>query len=262
VSRTLGAEWLKLRTIRSTAWALLSLAGASLLFTALQCWGSTTEGGSPGHPGDNDIVLDSLSGLWFGQIAVAVLAVLAITSEYTTRMIRTTLAAEPRRARVLTAKAGIVVAIVLLAGLATSAACFVIGQRLLREGGFTYENGYPAATLTDGEASRAVIGGGVYLALLAVVSLGIGAILRHTAGALTLVLAVILGPLIAFQFLPERIGEWFERLSLVGAGIAMQQTVDRADAIPLEPREGLAIVAGYAVFAFALALWSIRARDA
>ena len=72
---------------------------------------------------------------------------------------------------------------------------------------------------------------------------------------------VILGPLIAFQFLPKRVGEWFERLSLIGGGIAMQQTVDRSDAIPFEPREGLAVVAGYAAFAFALALWSIRARD-
>lgn len=262
MSRALGAEWLKLRSIRSTTWALLTLAGASLLLTALTCGGSTTEGGSPGHPGDNDIILDSLSGLWFGQIAAAVFAVLAITSEYSTGMIRTTLAAEPRRGLVLTAKTVIVGIGVLLAGLATSAACFLVGQWLLRGGGFTYENGYPAATLTDGDAQRAVIGSGVYLALLAVVSLGIGAIVRHTAGAITLVLAIVLGPVIAFNLLPANIGEWFERLSLMGAGIAVGQTVERADAIPLEPWEGLAIVAGYAATAFALALWTMRARDA
>ena len=189
-------------------------------------------------------------------------AVLAITSEYSTRMIRTTLAAEPRRGLVLTAKTGVVVAIVLLAGLATSAACFVVGQWLLRGGGFAYENGYPAATLTDGDALRAVVGSGLYLALLAVVSLGIGAIVRHTAGAITLVLAVVLGPVIAFNFLPAGIGEWFERLSLMGAGIAVSQTVERADSIPLDPWEGLGVVAAYAASAFALALWAIRARDA
>jgi ABC-2 type transport system permease protein len=258
----LAVEWLKLRTVRSTAWSLLSLVGFSLLFTALTCFGSTTEGGSPGHPGDNDIVLDSLSGLWFGQIAAAVLAVLAITSEYSTRMIRTTLAAEPRRGLVLTAKTVVVGVGVLLAGLATSAACFQVGQWGLRQGGFTYENGYPAATLTDPEPLRAVIGAGVYLALMAVVALAIGTIVRHTAGAITLVLAIVLGPVIAFNFLPAGIGEWFERLSLMGAGIAMSQTVERADAIPLDPWEGLAIVAAYAASAFALALWLIARRDA
>jgi ABC-2 type transport system permease protein len=262
VTRALGVEWLKLRTVRSTTWSLLSLAGFSVLFTALTCFGSTTQGGSPGRPGDNDIVLDSLSGLWFGQIAAAALAVLAITSEYSTRMIRTTLAALPRRGQVLTAKTLVVGVAVLAAGLATSAACFQVGQWGLRGGGFTYENGYPAATLTDAEPLRAVVGAGVYLTLLAVVAVGIGAIVRHTAGAITLVLAVVLGPVIAFNFLPERIGEWFERLSLMGAGIAMSQTVERSDSIPLEPWEGLAVVAAYAAATFALALWAIRARDA
>jgi ABC-2 type transport system permease protein len=107
-----------------------------------------------------------------------------------------------------------------------------------------------------------VAGAGVYLGLLAVVAVGIGAIVRHTAGAITLVLAIILGPVIALNFLPENIAEWFERLSLMGAGIAMSQTVERSDSIPLEPWQGLAIVAAYAAAAFTLALWAIRARDA
>ena len=64
--------------MRSTTWSLLLLAGVSILFTAILTGGSSTEGGSPGHGGDNDIVLDSLAGIWFGQIAAAVLAVLAI----------------------------------------------------------------------------------------------------------------------------------------------------------------------------------------
>ena len=78
------AEWIKLRTIRSTAWAVLAFASVSVLFSVLACWESETMGGGPGRPGDNDIVLDSLSGIWFGQVALAVLAILAITSEYTT----------------------------------------------------------------------------------------------------------------------------------------------------------------------------------
>jgi ABC-2 type transport system permease protein len=262
MSNALRAEWIKLRTVRSTAWSLLLLLGVSLLFSALSTSESETSGGSPGSPGDNDVVLDSLSGLIFGQIAAAVLAVLVITSEYSTRMIRTTLAAEPRRRLVLLAKAMLVGAVVLLAGLATSAACFLIGQWILRGNGFTYENGYPAVTLTDSEPLRAVAGAGTYLALLAVFSLGVGAIVRHTAGAITLVLALVLGPIIAIGFLPEHVAEWFEKFSLMGAGVATMQTVERSDAIPLDPLPALGIVMAYAAAALLLALWSIRARDA
>jgi ABC-2 type transport system permease protein len=262
MSAALGAEWIKLRTIRSTAWALLAFASVSVLFSVLACWESETMGGGPGRPGDNDIVLDSLSGIWFGQVALAVLAILAITSEHTHRMIRTTFAAEPRRPAVLAAKTAVVTAVVLIAGLITSAACFVLGQWILRGNGFTYENGYPASTLTDGYALRAVVASGVYLALLAVFSLGLGTILRHTAGAITLVLALLLGPVIAISFLPESVAEWFEKFSLMGAGIAGQQTVVRDDSIPLGPWEGLGVVAAYAAVALVVALWAIRARDA
>ena len=262
MSAALGAEWIKLRTIRSTVWALLAFASVSVLFSALACWESETMGGGPGRPGDNDIVLDSLSGIWFGQVALAVFAVLAITSEYTHRMIRTTFAAEPRRRAVLAAKTAVVTTVVLLAGLITSAACFVLGQRILRGNGFTYENGYPASTLTDGYALRAVVASGLYLALLAVFSLGLGTIVRHTAGAITLVLALLLGPVIAISFLPESVAEWFEKFSLMGAGIAGQQTVVRDDSIPLGPWEGLGVVAAYAAAALVVALYVIRMRDA
>lgn len=258
----LRAEWIKLRTVRSTMWSLLTLAGVSVLFTAIACWESETVGGSPGRPGDNDIVLDSLAGIWFGQIAAAVLAVLAITSEYSSRMIRTTLAANPRRRTVLGAKTVVVGAVVAVVGLATSVTCFLLGQAILRGNGFTYENGYPAASLGDGPTLRAVAGSAVYLALLATFSLGLAAVLRHTAGAITSVLAVVLAPVIAIGFLPENLAEPLEKFSLMGAGISIQQTVERPDNIPIGPWAGLAVVSAYAAAALAVALWTIRKRDA
>ena len=260
--QALRSEWVKFRTVRSTLWSLLLLAGVSILFTSVLTGGSSTEGGSPGNRGDNDIILDSLAGIWFGQIAAAVLAVLAITSEYSTRMIRTTFAANPRRRTVLATKAVVVTSIVLTVGLATSAACFQIGQWLLREGGFNYEGGYPAVTLADGDALRAVVLSGVYLGLLALFSLGVGAIVRHTAAALTIVLAAVLAPVIAMGFLPENLAEPLEKFSLVGAGLSMQQTFDRPDKIPLEPAQGLVIVAVYGVVTFLVSLWVIGRRDA
>jgi ABC-2 type transport system permease protein len=260
--QALRSEWVKFRTVRSTAWSLLLLVGISILFTSLLTSGSSTEGGSPGHGGDNDIVLDSLAGIWFGAIAAAVLAVLVITSEYSTRMIRTTFAANPRRRTVLAAKAAVVGTIVLVIGLATSAACFQIGQWFLRGNGFNYEGGYPAVTLADNEALRAVLASGAFLALLAVFSLGVGAILRHTAGAITLVLAVLLAPVIALDFLPENIAGWVEKLCLMGAGLAMQQTVERPDNISLTPGEALLVAVAYAVVPLLVALWLIGRRDA
>ena len=259
--QALRSEWVKLRTVRSTAWSLLLFVGISILFTTLLTSGSSTEGGSPGHGGDNDIVMDSLAGVWFGAIAAAVLAVLVITSEYSTGMIRTTFAANPRRRTVLSAKTAIVGGVILLAGLATSVACFQIGQWILRGNGFNYEGGYPAITLADHEALRAVLGTGVYLGLLAVFALGVGATLRHTAGAITVVLAALLAPVIALNFLPEGIADWVEKSCLMGAGLAIQQTVVRDDNIPLSPAGGLAVAAAYAVAALVVALWTIGRRD-
>jgi hypothetical protein len=76
------------------------------------------------------------------------------------------------------------------------------------------------------------------------------------------VLALVLGPVIASNLLPESMVEWFEKLSLLGGGIAVQQTVERADSIPLDPWVGLGVGAAYAAVAFVLALWAIGARDA
>jgi ABC-2 type transport system permease protein len=260
--QTLRAEWVKLRTVRSTGWSLLLLAGVSILFTAWVSSETYTEGGSPGLPGDNDIVLDSLAGMWFGQIAAAVLAVLVITSEYGSGMIRTTFAANPRRRTVLVAKVGLVSAVVLAVGLVASVACFAIGQAVLRGNGFTYENGYPHVSLTDGEALRAVLGTAVYLGLLAAFSVGVGAILRHTAGAITVVLAFVLVPVVAIDFLPEHLAEPVERSSLIGAGLAIQQTVERPDNIPLSPGAGLLVVTAYATVSVLVALWTVGRRDA
>jgi ABC-2 type transport system permease protein len=260
--QALRSEWVKLRTVRSTAWSLFLLAGTSVLFTSVLTSGSHTEGGSPGFGGDNDIVLDSLAGIWFGAIAAAVLAVLVITSEYSTRMIRTTFAANPRRRTVLAAKTAVVGGVVLVVGLATSAACFQVGQWFLRGNGFNYEGGYPAVTLAEGESLRAVLGSGVFLGLLAVFAIGVGAILRHTAGAITVVLAVLLAPVIALEFLPESLAEPVEKFSLMGAGLAIQQTVERPDNIPLGPGAGMLVVSSYAVASLVVALWLIGRRDA
>ena len=142
------------------------------------------------------------------------------------------------------------------------AACFQVGQWLLRGNGFNYEGGYPAVTLADRDALRAVVGSGVYLGLLTLFSLSVGAIVRHTAAAITIVLAAVLAPVIAIGFLPENLAEPLEKSSLMGAGLAMQQTFERPDNIPLDPAQGLAVVSAYGFVTLVVALWVIGRRDA
>lgn len=260
--QALRAEWIKLRSVRSTAWTLLAGFGLTLLLTVFVCSSTTTEGGSPGHPGDNDIVRDSLAGVWLGQIAFVLLAVLVIASEYSTGTIRATFAANPRRRVVLGAKAAILGALLAAAGLLTAAASFTVGQALLRGNGFDYDGGYPAVTLTDGPALRAVVGTGVYLTGLALLAFAIAAIVRRTAAAISIVLGLVFVPVIAVGLLPESPGELVQKLSPVTAGLAVQQTVERSDAVPLGPWEGLGVLFAYALGALAVALWLIQRRDA
>jgi ABC-2 type transport system permease protein len=259
--QALGAEWIKLRSVRSTAWSLVAGFGLMLALTALVCASSTTEGGSPGHPGDNDIVRDSLAGVWLGQIPFVLLAVLAIATEYSTGMIRTTFAANPRRWATVTSKSVLVGSLVLLTALLASAASFVLGQSLLRGNGFNYQGGYDPVTLSDGPALRAVVGTALYLTALALLALGIAAIVRGTATAISLVLGLVFVPVMVSGVLPERAGELVQELTPT-AGLASQQTVDRSDAIPIGPWSGLGVAFAYAFASLVVALWLARRRDA
>jgi ABC-2 type transport system permease protein len=259
--QSLRSEWIKLRSVRSTAFTLVAGFGLTLLFTWLFCAGTTTTGGSPGRPGDNDIVRDSLAGVWLGQVAFVVLAVLALSSEYSTGTIRTTFAANPRRRTVLLAKSAVLAALVALVAVTTAAASFVLGQALLRGNGFDYDGGYPAVTLADGEALRAVLGTAFYLTALALLAFGITAILRRTAAALSIVLSLVFTPVIAAGLLPERAGEIVQSLSPAGAGLALQQTVERDDNVPIAPAAGLGVLAAYALVSLGLAFWLVRRRD-
>jgi ABC-2 type transport system permease protein len=260
--RTLRAEWTKLRTVRSSTWAALALVVGTLALSALACSTASTVGGSPSSPGDDDIVMFSLAGVYLGQIAAVALATLAITSEYATGTIRATFTATPRRGTVLAAKTAVVGAVALVLGLGASFASFAVGQRLLHGGGYVYENGYPAATLADGTTLRAVAGTGLYLAVIALFSLGIGAAVRHTAGAISAVLAVLFVPQIVIGLASDDLADLLQQVTPMSAGLALQQTTARADNVPIGPWAGLAVAAAWAAAALAVGFWTVRHRDA
>jgi ABC-2 type transport system permease protein len=259
VKRTLRAEWTKLRSVRSTGWALLAIVGLTVGLGAFFSALAETNVARAGA-GDNDIVRDSLVGAYLGQIGVVAFATLAITSEYATGLILATFTAMPRRGAVLAAKALLVCATVLAVGLSASVASFVLGQHLLHGGGFV-PPAYPYATLGDGPVQRAVLGTALFLGALALLSLGVGAVVRHSVTAVSVLLGLLFVPLVVAPLLPEDARELVQQ-STPGAGLAVQQTVERADNLPIDPWAGVGVTFAWAAGALLLALVLIRRRDA
>jgi ABC-2 type transport system permease protein len=253
MTRALRAEWTKLRTVPSTGWSLTALVAGTVLFTALVC-ATASSGGCAPDTCDDYVVVNSLTGVFVGQIAVVALGVLAIGSEYATGLIRVSFAAEPRRWVVLAAKALAVGVLALAAGLVTALLAFLAGGALLSG------SGYPSLALADGLLPVAVIA--LYLAALALLSLGIGAVLRSTAGAVTCVLSLLLLPLIAAPLLGEHTGEDVLDIAPMSAGLALLRNIDRIDGVTAGEWRGLGVMWLWAVGALAVGLWLIGRRDA
>jgi ABC-2 type transport system permease protein len=262
-SMTLHSEWTKTRSMSSTAWSMLAAIGLTVLLSAVVTASVDTAGGRPNCTTcDEDVVLNSLSGVYLGQIAVVCLGVLVVTSEYATGMIRTSFVATPRRIRVLLAKVSVLGTLVFVIGLIGSLAAFAVGQPLLHGNGFVYENGYPAASLLDEPVLRAVVGTALYLVALALLSLAAGAILRHTAPAISAVLALLYVPFIVALMLPEGPREVVQKYAPMTAGLSIQRTVDRYDSVPIGVWTGLGVIWAYAVVTMLLAGWLTQSRDA
>ena len=198
-------------------------------------------------------------------------AVLFVTSEYRRGMIRTTFLATPRRGRVLAAKAVVIGAAAFVVGLVSSVAAFLVAPPILRDNGFAPPH-FPVPELSDPVVLRAVLGTAAVFALFALLALGLGAALRHSAGPITVLVLVLLLPQLVAGALPLGVARWVTQLS-PSAGFAIQQTVPRYEQAPRVclpeagcyvdgPWPGLLVLAGYAALALALAAWLLRRRDA
>ncbi|NUS65816.1 MAG: ABC transporter permease subunit [Saccharothrix sp.] len=189
--RTLHAEWVKLRSLRSTWYTLACLFGVGLGITSLSMSTAGKQYGSaPWDPTDL-----SLTTYVVAQLIIGVLGILVVTSEHATGLVTTSLAATPRRHRLLAAKVVVATAVAAVAGQGLMVAAFLLGQALLAA------QGVPHAALGDPGVLSAVAGGGLYLAAIAVLAIGLGTIVRATAGALaTLVGIVFLVPAVSGLF--------------------------------------------------------------
>jgi hypothetical protein len=210
-------------------------------------------------PIDSDPVRDSLMGVQIGLIAVATLGALFMTSEFRTRMIRTTFTASPRRRRLLTAKAMVLGGTVFAAGLIASVAAFYLAQPFQRQNGFA-PPAYPHPTLTDPTVLRAVVGTAMFLAVIALFSLALGAILRGTAGAIALVFALLVVVPIVASITSVEATTWVNRATPV-AGLAILQTRTLTETA-IGPWAGFAVLCAYTAAALGCAAWLLGSRDA
>jgi hypothetical protein len=211
---------------------------------------------------------DILAGTFAALIAVIVVGALFITAEYRNKMIHLTLAASPRRSRVLVAKAIVLWAVTFVAGLVGAILAAPLGERLARGNGVYI---FPVSSSTE---LRVALGTAALLATASVLALSVGAIFRHSAGAVTTVIVAIVLPYIltAIPFMPASVANWLATVT-PGAAFAVQQTLVQYDQVasnytpyygyyPLAPWAGLAVLVGYAVVSLAVAAVLLHRRDA
>jgi ABC-2 type transport system permease protein len=248
LANLLRSEGAKLASVRSTYWSLLVAAAAMIVIGIGAAIGVAA---SHTHKAGFDAVSNSLSGVVVAQLAIAVLGVLAVTSEYSTGMIRTTFTAAPQREMVIAAKAAVFAAAAFAIGTITSFATFLVGQTIL---------GHRGVSLAAPGALRAIIGLGLYLGLLGVLAVGLGTIIRRAAGAIAVLLGLLLVIPALAPLLPTSLQDTVGQFLPYIAGQAIFKTT--RDSTTLSPWAGLAVFALYATTALAIGIIVIRRRDA
>jgi ABC-2 type transport system permease protein len=255
----LHAEWTKLRTVAGPAWLL---AGTIVTTVAVSTAATAAVRCPSGTACPVDTTKLSLTGIQAGQAIVAVLAVLAISGEYSTGMIRITLAAMPRRSAVLAAKALVVAGLVLAAGAIAVGGSVLAGRVLLPGHGFTAARGFPLESLADGPTLRAAAGSVLYLALIALLSLGIATLVRESAAAIGVVLGLLyLSPIILGVVTDPVWSHRLERYAPMSAGLTIQDTTGLRS-LPISPWGGLGVLAAWVAAALLAGGLLLRRRDA
>lgn len=256
--RLMLAEWTKIRSVRSTVWSLILLVVLDLGFTALLMALTVAQWDKSEAQRRAAIVADPTSailgsGFFLSQLTVCVLGVMVIASEYSTGMIRASLLAVPRRLPMLAAKSLVFGLLILVLGTAVSFASFFIGAPILHS--------KAPVSLSDPGVFRAVLGGGLYLAMLGLFALGIGAIVRHTAAGITGVIGFVLVLAPLAQLLPGSIGKHIHAYLPSEAGHLIAQAHQGRHDL-LTPWQGYGVFAIWTVAVGLIAAVLLRRRDA
>ncbi|MFJ6936638.1 ABC transporter permease [Streptomyces sp. NPDC101132] len=252
----LKSEWTKIRTVSSTTWTLITALVVTVALSAAlsALMKSQFENLSDLERATFDPTLISFSGMVLGQLAMVVFGVMVVGTEYSSGMIRTSLAAVPRRATFLFSKIAVAGVLALVVGLATSFLSFFLGQALL---------GTHHTSIGEPNVLRAVIGAGIYMALIAVFSMGVTAMLRSSM--------LSLGILVPFFFLISQILSAVPKAKEVAryfpdqAGAKIMQVVPNAmggDEAPYGPWGGLGIMLVWVAAALLGGYLVLKRRDA
>jgi ABC-2 type transport system permease protein len=254
----LHAEWTKLRTVSGPSWLLLGLAALTIAV-------STAAVGATRCPRNLTCPVDttklSLTGIQLGQAVVAILAVLMVSNEYSSGMMRVTLAAMPRRQVVLAAKAVLLTALVLAAGAVAVAGSVLAGHLILPGHGFTAARGFHPVRLSYGPTLRAASGSVLYLGLIALMSLGVAVIVRDSAVSIGAVLALLyLFPVILSFIGNEHWQHRLDRWAPTVAGLNIGDTTGLRS-LAISPWGGLGVLAVWAAAAMLAGGLVFRFRD-
>jgi ABC-2 type transport system permease protein len=249
----LRSEFTKIRSVRSTYWALLAMFVVVVGFGALASAGAAHGPHGPFF----DPTRQSLAGLYIGQLVIGVLGVLVISSEYSTGMIRTTLTTNPHRGVMVAAKGVVFTAVALVTSLVTSFAAFFVGQALM-------SSDHISTTIGSPNVLRAVIGGALFLTACGVLAFGLGLLIRHTAGGIGAVTGLLFVVTILVNFLPQswqnHVDKWVP--ALAGGQLWMTGPQPPGNTPMFGPWTSFAILCGYAAIAVAAAVILFRKRDA
>lgn len=258
VSGVLASEWIKMRSVRSTMWSLFAMTlitvGVAVIagITVTHQWNTFSL--------SDRLTFDptgiSLRGLLFSQLVIGVLGVLIISAEYGTSTIRATLSAVPHRPLVLATKAVVFGIVALIVGEILSFSAFLVGQALLNTPA-------PHATLSQPGVLRAVVGGGLLIPVYGLLALGLGTIVRHTAGAITAYVGAILVVPLIIQALPSSISRPVMKFMPFQISNTMSSVHRVLDLGPsFSPWVGFALLCAYAAAALLVGGWLMVRRDA
>ena len=257
----LRSELTKIRSVRSTYWTLAAMVIITIGISALLSWGRIQDYASQPAFVQAHMAVEiraratefSMFGLILGQLVIAVLGALTITAEYSTGMIRTSLTVMPRRETVYVAKALVFTVIALVAGLVTSFGSYFIGQAIFATHHLNSSIGQPGVL-------RAVIGGGLFLGACGLLSFGIGALLRHTAGAITTSVALLFVVFVLSGFLPSSWAVHVDKWIPLNAGGAIWENLSGVNMF--SPWVGFGVFCCYAAAAVVAGGILFRTRDA
>ena len=252
LGRATWSELIKLGTVRSTGWVLLLAALSIIGLGVINAIGILVQVRQ--QPDSQPPALDpagaALSGIGAALVAVAALGILSVTADYSSGMIKTTIAAVPRRAYLVLARTAALLSYVLPVAVGSTLLTFLANKMILSAAGLTI-------SFTDPGVARAVIGGGLDLAVLVVFTAGLGWLLRSTAGALVTWLALWIVPTLVIMLFPanivERVGPWLP----ANAGTAIYQ-LGVSDTAAWSSLAGFA---GYGFDPMVLATVLLRRRD-